>query len=140
MKKYIHASTDKFGRFKPIKSVTREIRDKIENPLIRKNVTSVWLVGDPSEYVEVKNPYYDPEEDEDYEEFDYIPKQYYMIFFKPRTMFQDYDQCWTDSQISEVTGDFETDIKDMNGWLSEIITDPKYYPELNIVPSDPSLD
>lgn len=139
MKRYIKSSTDKFVGYKPIKSVTREIKPLIENERIRKNVSTVWLVCDPDEYIEVKNPYYDPD-DEDDDEFDYIPKEYYMVFFKPRTQLNAYDGVWSDSTTSEVVRDFNADIKALNNWLNEVYLDPKYYAEQNIVIGDPKYD
>lgn len=139
MKRYIKSSADKFGGYKPIKSVTSEVKPLIENERIRKNVSAIWLVCDPDEYVEVKNTYYDPD-DEDDDEFDYVPKEYYMIFFKPRTQLNVYDGVWSDGTVSEVVRDFDKDIKFMNSWLNEVMLDPKYYAEEGIVIGDSKYD
>lgn len=112
MKKYIKAGLfdypkyDKFRGYKVIKSCTRELRSKIENPDIRKYVTSIYLVADEDSY---------NYELEDYETY------YYLIFFKEDTVKSIYE----DTYINHGTAAFKYPDKSpewcINDWLKEYV-------------------
>ena len=111
MKRYISAwiydspKEDKFRGYKVIKSCTRELRPKIENPDLRKYVTSIYLVADEDSYS------YDLE---DYETY------YYMIFFKEDTVKNYYSSDYINNGTTAFKYPDKSPEYCINDWLKEV--------------------
>ena len=86
------------------KSVTRKLRNKIENKDLRKKITKIWHVI---------------EED--------TGAEYYSVYFKEDTVKSMYD-CDYISMTSapQITGD---PVRDINEWLNETAYVPEWYGE-----------
>ena len=117
MKRYIksglfdYPKQDKFRGYKVIKSCTRELRSKIENPDIRKYVTSIYLVADEDSY---------NYELEDYEEY------YYLIFFKEDTVKNVYDGDFMNHGTCAFKYPDKSPEWCINDWLKETVELPEW--------------